>query len=43
LARVLDRAIGRLITGPVAFAAAGTTDLVIYALRSLLARVKQAR
>jgi hypothetical protein len=40
---VLSRLAGRLITGPLAFAAAGIVDLLTYALHSLGARVKERR
>jgi hypothetical protein len=41
LARVLERLAGRLVTGPLAFAAAGIVDVLTYSLRSLGSRVKR--
>jgi hypothetical protein len=38
---VVSRIVGRLITGPIAFAIAGIADIVLYTLQSLGARVKQ--
>jgi hypothetical protein len=38
---VLSRLAGRAVTGPIAFALATVTDLLIFTLRSLGARVKQ--
>jgi hypothetical protein len=38
MARILSRAAGRLITGPLAFLLAGLIDLAVFGLRSFAQR-----
>jgi hypothetical protein len=41
LGAVLSRLAGRLVTGPVAFAVAGVTDVLAFVIASLWFRTKQ--